>query len=586
MASSAFKSTTKRTSIGPSSATVDDTASSNRNSAHRRSRSLSRFSRRLPEPAVGDFDEVSAPRGKFVNTVRGSGFPEISLDDLAIEFFGSGDRGRLASRNSQASPASGASVAQRRGRSVSRQGSKLHPSGGGGDGRGSGSNNSHGGRVASESSGNSRRRRSVSVVRYQVSDSESDLDHTQNGSDANTKSFSSGNNQTRLSHKPTVSNHRQGMRKSLSQKDLKSCDGYSSQSSVLTDDEGRDAHFSKNGIEKTIRAVYAKTKAEHPTSDDMNTGFYEVMRKELRNAVEEIRTELEHTMRKKESTVPANGDCLIGNSSDVLKAVSSIRQNYSTKLEQSEKRKQDLLSEIVLEEQRSRELSKIVKELLPDRKSNIHAEKPSHPRRRSTDRSRMSKRLTEEAEKYIEDFISNVEDTDISSLDGERSDTSSSLGGMTKMEISQSPATTVRLPVEMDGVVLPWLQWETSNEVSPLPFKNKMDQPVTPKTISWDDAQEVSSAQDRSNLSASSRGSWSPGIVDSQPRNIAEGIGSKLGELGHYRRQSQTEGSKAANFDMEEYLKLQRNEEIVFERFRQQQRINSGSLLLCTQMFF
>lgn len=26
----------------------------------------------------------------------------------------------------------------------------------------------------------------------------------------------------------------------------------------------------------------------------MNTGFYEVMRKELRNAVEEIRTELEH----------------------------------------------------------------------------------------------------------------------------------------------------------------------------------------------------------------------------------------------------------------------------------------------------
>lgn len=106
----------------------------------------------------------------------------------------------------------------------------------------------------------------------------------------------------------------------------------------------------------------------------MNTGFYEVMRKELRNAVEEIRTELEHVcilvsvellviiklffhthaiystalfsgvpieflstiqaMEIKESTVPANGDCLISNGSDVLKAVSSIRQNYSTKLEQ------------------------------------------------------------------------------------------------------------------------------------------------------------------------------------------------------------------------------------------------------------
>lgn len=108
---------------------------------------------------------------------------------------------------------------------------------------------------------------------------------------------------------------------------------------------------------------------------------------------------------------------------------------------------------------------------------------------RSTDRTRMSKRLTEEAEKYIEDFISNVEDTDISSLDGERSDTSSSLGGITKTEISHSPAVTVPLPVEMDGVVLPWLQWETSNEATPLPYKNKMDPPVTPKTISWDAAQ-------------------------------------------------------------------------------------------------
>lgn len=44
---------------------------------------------------------------------------------------------------------------------------------------------------------------------------------------------------------------------------------------------------------------------------------------------------------------------------------------------QSEKRKQDLLSEIVLEEQRSRELSKIVKEWLPDPKNNVIVDKPS-----------------------------------------------------------------------------------------------------------------------------------------------------------------------------------------------------------------
>lgn len=170
MATSAFKSTTKRTSIGASAA-ADDSASSNRSSAHRRSRSLSRFSHRIPAPAADDFDEVPAPKGRFVNTVRGSGFPEISLDDLAVEFFGSGDRGRSASCNSEASPASGgSSAAQRRGRSVSRQGSKLN---GGGDAKGSVSSNSGGGRrLSSDNGANSRRRRSVSAVQYQISDSE------------------------------------------------------------------------------------------------------------------------------------------------------------------------------------------------------------------------------------------------------------------------------------------------------------------------------------------------------------------------------------------------------------------------------
>jgi hypothetical protein len=54
-------------------------------------------------PGSDDFNNgVSAPRGKFVNTVKGSGFLEISLDDLDIEFFHFGDRGRSVSRSSEA----------------------------------------------------------------------------------------------------------------------------------------------------------------------------------------------------------------------------------------------------------------------------------------------------------------------------------------------------------------------------------------------------------------------------------------------------------------------------------------------------
>ncbi|KAJ4712523.1 Micronuclear linker histone polyprotein-like [Melia azedarach] len=564
MATSAFKSTTRRTSIGtsPNSTTDDSSSSTNRSStAHRRSRSLSRFSRRLPAHDVFSED---APRGKFVNTVRGSGFPEISLDDLAIELFdSSGDRGSLAStnddvrgRNEGRDSGGGASV--RRGRSVSRQGVKAN--GGGSSG---------GGRIVSENNNNnnSRRRRSVSVVRYQISDSESDLDHSQHSSN-----HSSLKNKIDVHSRSTAQNHRPALRRSVSQKDLKYNDGYSSQSSALTDDEWRDTQCSKNGIERTIRAVYAQKKGEHPTGDDLNSGLYDVMRKELRNAVEEIRMELEQAV-----TTKVNDNCMQSKNLNSLQTVSTIRRNYATKLEQSEKRKQDLLAEMLLEEQRGRELSKIMKELLPDPKDLVAVENPSRVRKRSNDRSRMSKRLTEEAEKYIEDFISNVEDTDISSLDGERSDTSSTLGGIMKNETFQSPAISKPSTVEMDGVVLPWLQWETTNDASPQSCKAKTQPQATPKTKFWDASQE-STAQDLSYQSTSSRGSWSPGVMD--------GSCIKFGETGSYQSQFMPNGTTRLRFDVDEYLKFQKEEDFLMERLSQQQRINSGGILLCNQMFF
>ncbi|WKA08896.1 hypothetical protein VitviT2T_026580 [Vitis vinifera] len=567
MATSAFKSTTKRSSIGTPSR-----AGTSSSSAHRRSRSLSRFSRKVPAAEEEDFEEVPVPKGRFVNTVRGSGFPEISLDDLAVDFFGSAERGR-SSESSVVGHSVTAGSSQRRGRSVSRRGA---------DGNGCTSENFGVGRAVSDN--NSRRRRSVSVVRQQISDYESDVDLSQNYRNrANLKSFSDGNGQMPSSQKPTISNHRRFLGRSLSQKDLlKSNDGYSSQSSAVTDDEARDGCSSKNGIVKTIRAVYAQKKAEHPTGDDVNGGLYEAMRKELRHAVEEIKMELEQAM----ANTNTSGDHLQSNNSDVLD-VSTVRRNYATKLEQSEKRKQDLLAEILLEEQRGRELSKIVKELLPDSKDTASVEKPSRARKRSNDRNRMSKRLTEEAEKYFEDFISNVEDTDISSFDGERSDGSSTLSGITKPrepekhsrepEIFRSPAPSYSLPSEMDGLVLPWLQWETHNDSSPLSCNKKTKQPVTPKTLVWDSAQEGMNAQDQINRSISSHGSWSPGIVDSPSINTGHDLGSKFGGPGS----SQGQSFRRSGFDMDEYESLKCNEDLLFERWRQRQRINSGGLLLC-----
>lgn len=57
------------------------------------------------------------------------------------------------------------------------------------------------------------------------------------------------------------------------------------------------------------------------------------------------------------------------------KVAASLTMYFHLKL-QSEKRKQDLLAEIVFEEQRGRELSKIVNELSPPKKSNSIPEPP------------------------------------------------------------------------------------------------------------------------------------------------------------------------------------------------------------------
>lgn len=613
MATAAFKSTSKRSSINSSSSTKD-AESDNR---HRRSRSLSRFSGRYNNEIENEF-LVPKKNPKFVNTERGSaGFPEISLDDLVSEFFPSEnnhDRGRSSLRSSGNSSISNSSnsmsgdVITRRGRSVSRQRGQasVQDSNLGG---GSGISNSRRGRSVSRQHGtvgdvkviqessfgnkgvdNSRRRRSASVAKYQFSDSESDKSINSKNT-ANFKSSRIVNDQRSLIHMPTAKTSRRVLRRSLSQIDLsRSHDGYSSQSSAITDDESPDARSSRNGTERTIRAVYAQKKVDHPVGDGGETGLYDVMRKELRSAVQEIRTELEEVMVKTKPSDSTHNDNLQLNNANVLQAVSVIRDSYATRLEQSEKRKHDLLAEIVVEEQRGRELSKIVKDLLPDA-NNAVAQKPARVRKRSNDRSRMSKCLTEEAEKYFEGFISNVEDTDISSLDGERSDASSKIGGRANLkdctvhfeaENRVLPAKLTSLPKdEMDGVVLPWLEWETTSDVSPVVCKSTSKASLTPGNNVHDTAQELvqgmSTGFNKTNCFISSRGSWSPG---------GDSLSDLSKDLANIMNGEVDSKPKEPWFDMDEYLHLQREESRIFENWRQRGRISSGGLLLCNSKYF
>ncbi|XP_043703064.1 uncharacterized protein LOC122653186 [Telopea speciosissima] len=588
MASSAFKSTTKRSSIGAAASNAEDAGSSNRNSTHhRRSKSVSRFSGRSHALDWDELPAAAAAKGRFVNASRGSGFPEtISLDDLANDFFPHhlnqkdedrdldvllrvSERGRSRSSSARRASAIGSSCSSattttsmkgssqsqdlRRGRSVSRQHARPV------DAVNASASSA---KAHSDSISSSRRRRSLSVVRCQFSDSEGDVDPSQiSSSHAKLKNHTSGNHKWSSSHKPTAPDH-QCLKRSLSQKDLsKLYDDYSSHSSALTDDEAWNACSGKNGTERTIRTVYAQKKIDHPTGDGEGTALYESMRDELRHAVEEIRIELEQAMVKTRPSL-VDGDCLQSNNSDVLGAVAMIRKNFTSKLEQSEKRKKDLLAEMMVEEQRGCELSKIVRELLPNPEKAAIAEKPSRARKKSNDRSRMTKCLTEEAEKYFEDFISNVEDTDISSFDGERSDASSTLGGTTRpkdllIHCGESEtfgiSTGSSLPVEMDGVVLPWLRWDSSSDHSPLLCKSK---------------EEAMTVTVQNN-------------VHDAPLEVGRGFAVPRGCLCH----SAVGEPSGSWFDRDEYPHFPDSEDLLIECWMQRQRINSGGLILCTRTY-
>ncbi|KAK6127732.1 hypothetical protein DH2020_038538 [Rehmannia glutinosa] len=302
---------------------------------------------RIPAAAPSAVRVASADSpGKFVNTTRGSTtpFPEISLDDLALEFFSSssknenesdgvvverkGREGRSASRHGEIGRwASDTASSRRRGRSVSKtRGNVVSCS------SASGAKMSfHLMRVPGD--GGHCRWRGIRLATLRTENSE--VDHSRNLSNrATVKAPFNGNSQMPLAQKTIASSNRR-LGRSRSHKDVSLLhDGYS---------------------------------AEHPTEDVANGGLYEAMRKELRYAVQEIRSELNQVRQNKISLLKlfrvtlldglngcwfyllnylfcaqamgrnqalASGDCLRSENSEALQDLSIIREKYATKLEQ------------------------------------------------------------------------------------------------------------------------------------------------------------------------------------------------------------------------------------------------------------
>lgn len=555
----------------------------------RRSRSLSRFPPPSPSP-----EDAPTPSSRFVTKVRGGGpsggFPEISLDDLADEFFRArveseddeeevvvqrgeddsrgrlrfpapAEKGRGGRRSSTARYARETASSRQRERSVSRPPPERR---GGAAAAENGAAAARRQRYASvdrrASIGRQRyasvdRRVSTDRQRWCESDNDMDFSRRSGSRGTNTKS-SSGHSLQNSLNKSKVN---QTLTRSTSQNDFVHLRDSGSSHSSLTDDESRDAHSFHSRSHSGNRAVYSQ---EKPIEDNDSNVLYDVMRKEVRQAVEEIRTQLEKAVTKSEPSEKARSD-----DAQPTQVIGELRRNYTSKLEESEKRKQELLAQLAAEEQRGHELTKIVKELLPTTKKNVKPERPPPRRRRSNDRARMSKCLSKEAELYFEDFLSNVEDTDFSSFDGERSDTSSTRRDVVLRAMAETHVVLPKVapPVVSDGVVLPWLQWETSNDLH-----------ASPTTIKTQDA---STACSTSSHTTSSRGSWSPGDHDSSASS-KDGLLSRFDEAATHLS-SCPENKRSTSFHMDDYLHLRRSEDFLFERLSQKQRIDYGGLTVC-----
>ncbi|KAK1575804.1 hypothetical protein Q3G72_008457 [Acer saccharum] len=164
--------------------------------------------------------------------------------------------------------------------------------------------------------------------------------------------------------------------------------------------------------EKTIKAVCEQVKTfqgDNLESDASGRSIYETVRSEVRRAISDIQNGLQSAMGRSNTTAISTAS-VTDISPDLVspaavELVLDIRREYAKKLEQSQERAARLRADLNVEEHRGLELSRILKEVLPDPNTpNVQKSRPG--RKSSIERRKMSKRLTDEAMSYFDECVS------------------------------------------------------------------------------------------------------------------------------------------------------------------------------------
>ncbi|XP_062091556.1 uncharacterized protein LOC133797615 [Humulus lupulus] len=578
MAVSAFKSSSRRNNITtpPSSSSASTIPNNNgrrspeisakRQTAPRRSRSVSAFSRTSSDVSSASLDFLN----KRDNPLFSATPSPPDLDNPAPLVAPTGARPSTASADN------------RRGRSVARN-----------DNAALGARKEFSRTTSRVDSG--RRNRSVSrcpAPRKHYVNSESEAEQEC----SSVKSFGSKN----LNLEVCIDNETKSLVRTGSSNQLKGLRTWSSQHSDIepsqdsavslfcshptTWDDGVSTSSSLLGVEeKTIKAVCEQMKSsdrgDSMTGDATSSGIYETVRSEVRRAISEIQNDLEKAIRRNNTSSIA-----ISNIADIppdlvnpsaVELVLDIRREYAEKLDQSQERARQLRGDLAVEEHRGQELSRILKDVLPDpNSSNVPKSRPG--RKTSIERRKMSKRLTEEAMSYFDECVS------LSTFDS--SDFSSP---------EDLPVNTVGF-APVDNSVL---SLQASSSTSPTNYTSSF----------FKDKQESGIQHEAAELMASSSNKDSTLDQSSPPTGTNEARGWKSqSQFSFVRKATETpelqqdiqkyirnsekgikKGVLNSQFvrsngcDLGEYELRATAQSFVFERMVMRNRIESGSLLLC-----
>lgn len=330
--------------------------------------------------------------------------------------------------------------------------------------------------------------------------------------------------------------------------------------------------------DKTIKAVCGKMKSvqgDNVEADTTTSSIYETVRSEVRRAISEIQNDLEIAIRRSKTTAIATTNIadippdLVN--PDAVELVLDIRREYAIKLEQSLERARKLQADLAVEEHRGHELSRILKEILPDPKTpNVPKSRPG--RKTSIERRKMSKRLEEEAMNYFDECVSlsTFDSSDFSSPEDPPFDLATPVGDSTLPQASLGASAT---------------------NFTKSSLNTKQESDIPGQFMNGDDASRLTASsdskepnldpvsQDSANSKRSQKFQFTFAGKTTETFELQQDIKKYIRTFEKHDVVS--ENNRSNCYNMDEYNLQASAQSLLFDKVILKNRIESGSLLVC-----